>query len=75
MALMPANCWKAKMKQLMRTDLVVSSVNRPGFLPLALPGALGRPVTTPDPILLHFVTSGACNGHAHDGPVASVGWL
>jgi hypothetical protein len=44
MALMPANCWNAKMRQLMTTDLVVSILNRPGcFGAAALPGALARP--------------------------------
>ena len=47
-ALMPANCCKAKMRQLMITDFVKSRLNRPGFFVLAaLPGALGRPVPLP----------------------------
>jgi hypothetical protein len=42
-ALMPANCWNAKMRQLMTTDLVVSNRNRPGLGAPALPRALARP--------------------------------
>ena len=44
MALMPANCWKAKMSMLMTTDLVTSNLKMLGFFGApAPPGALGRP--------------------------------
>lgn len=59
MALMPANCWNAKMRQLMTTDLVVSNLNRPGLRgAAALPGELARPASRSQQTLQH-----ACQDH------------
>ena len=63
MALMPANCWKAKMRQLMTTDLVVRIFHTLGcFGAAALPGELARPAGESRPRISSQIEQDVGNG-------------